>query len=81
MENRKLCLAYLSGIKKDTREQGGGGLGVWEGKKLRVSKKIPENKGDVTVFFWGGIKTLAGILFDTREYIGLIGLMGVYSKS
>ena len=36
MENRKLCLAYLSGIKKDTREQGG--LGVWAEKRVGGEK-------------------------------------------
>lgn len=58
MENRKLCLAYLSGIKKDTREQGGGARRVggeacgWE--KIAGIKKDTREQGGCDGFFWGG---------------------------
>ena len=43
MENRKLCLAYLSGIKKDTREQGGA---LWSGGKKKAVRPKAHRKKD-----------------------------------
>lgn len=49
MENRKLCLAYLSGIKKDSREQGGarrvGGEACGREKIAGIKKDTRELRG------------------------------------